>query len=326
MKVKIGKFNRIPSDSEEAPGNWYDLSPSLPSSLEVENFVDHLNKECEATARVDTPKDSPPTAPSIGETLQLLVVPAEEPQAGSPRPLPILRTPPRSPFEDGMTEDLPLPDLPGETPPGVEATVSPPTDLNQEERSQKEHTREEKEDSVPQDRTETVSISGTPPSVARPRLQTAAKKCPRKEFRDTTAQVAKTKEPSKKSKRLTALQEIRKLQTSFQDLIPFAPFARLVRELCNELVEMHFTKEAIQALRSAGEAYLLEVLEKANLACRHAGRCTLQPNDVRLVRRVLDHDTSMGCTEETLRNYKLDFLKDRAKRITLAEAMTKEAI
>ena len=159
-----------------------------------------------------------------------------------------------------MTEDLPLPDLPGETPPGVEATVSPPTDLNQEERSQKECTREEKEDSVPQDRTETVSISGTTPSVARPRLPTAAKKCPRKEFRGTAAQVAKTKEPFKKSKCLTALQEIRKLQTSFQDLIPFAPFARLVRELCSELVEMRFTKEAIQALRSAGEAYLLEVL------------------------------------------------------------------
>ena len=154
LKVKIGKFNRIPFDTEEAPSNWYDLSPLLPSSPEVENFADHLNKECEATARVHTPPGSPPTAPSIGETLQLLVVPAEEPQAGSPRPLPILCTPPRSPFEDGMTEELPLPDLPGETPPGVEATVSPPTDLNQEEHSQKECTREEKEDSVPQDRTE----------------------------------------------------------------------------------------------------------------------------------------------------------------------------
>ena len=133
LKVKIGKFNRIPSNSEEAPGNWYDLSPSLPSSPEVENFVDHLNKECEATARVDTPPDSPPTAPSIGETLQLLVVPAEEPQAGSPRPLPILHTPPRSPFEDGMTEDLPLPDLPGETPPGVRSYCEPPYRLKSRE-------------------------------------------------------------------------------------------------------------------------------------------------------------------------------------------------
>ena len=89
---------------------------------------------------------------------------------------------------------------------------------------------------------------------------------------------------------------------------------------------MHFTKEAIQALRSGAEAYLLEILEKSNLACRHAGRCTLQPKDVRLVRRVLDHDVSMGCTEEALQGYKLDFLKDRANRITLAEAKSKEAI
>ena len=89
---------------------------------------------------------------------------------------------------------------------------------------------------------------------------------------------------------------------------------------------MHFTKEAIQALRSGAEAYLLEILEKSNLACRHAGRCTLQPKDVRLVRRVQDHDVSMGCTEEALQGYKLDFLKDRAKRFTLAEAKRKEAL
>ena len=136
----------------------------------------------------------------------------------------------------------------------------------------------------------------------------------------------KTKEPSRKPKRLTALQKIRKLQKSFEDLIPFAPFARLVRELCHELVEMRFTKEAIQALRSGAEAYLLEILEKSNLACHHVGRCTLQPKDVWLVRRVLDHDVSMGCTEEALQGYKLDFLEDRAKRVTLAEAKSKEAL
>ena len=136
----------------------------------------------------------------------------------------------------------------------------------------------------------------------------------------------KNKEPSRKPKHLTALQEIRKLQKSFEDLIPFAPFARLVRELCHELVEMHFTKEAIQALRIGAEAYLLEILEKSNLAYCHAGRCTLQPKDVRLVRRVLNHDVSMGCTEEALQGYKLDFLKGRAKCVTLAEAKSKEAI
>ena len=44
------------------------------------------------------------------------------------------------------------------------------------------------------------------------------------------------------------------------------------------------------------------------------------------MRRVLHHDVSMGCTEEALQGYKLDFLKDRAKRVTLAEAKSKEAI
>ena len=298
--MKIGKFvnNRIPSDGEDASGDWHDLTPSLPSSPEVESFVECLNQECEAAAKADTPPASPPPEATIGETLQLLDMPAPEgQQMGSPRPLPILHNPPRSPFEEGMTEDLPLPDIPSEE---VEATISSTMENvlekpRHEERSQEvvpvESTPVAPE---PQVSAEAVSISGTPPLTARPRFPTAAKKCPRKEFRGQPATTAKVKEAHWKPKRLTALQEIKKLQKSFEDLIPFAPFSRLVWELCRELVEMRFTKEAIQALRSSGEAYLLEIFEKANLACRHAGRCTLQPKDIRLVRRVLDHDVSMG--------------------------------
>ena len=79
LKVKIGKFtNRKPSDSEEAPGDWHDLSPSLPSSLEVESFVEHLNQECEASTKANTPPGSPPPEATIGETLQLLEVPVSE--------------------------------------------------------------------------------------------------------------------------------------------------------------------------------------------------------------------------------------------------------
>ena len=153
----------------------------------------------------------------------------------------------------------------------------------------------------------------------------AATKCPRKEFQGNVQRTVKPKEPCQKPKCLTALQEIRKLQTSFYDILPFVPFGRLVQELCRELVEMHFTKEAIQALRSGAEAYLLEIFEKANLACQHAGRCTLQPKDIRFVRRVLDHDVTMGCSEEAIHGWRMDILKDRAKRITLDEAKTKEA-
>ena len=88
---------------------------------------------------------------------------------------------------------------------------------------------------------------------------------------------------------------------------------------------MRFTKEALQALRSGAEAYLLEILEKANLACGHAGRCTLKDKDIHFVRRVLDHDVSMGCTEASIQAWQKDLLKERAKRITLKEALTKEA-
>ena len=37
------------------------------------------------------------------------------------------------------------------------------------------------------------------------------------------------------------------------------------------------------------------------------------------MRRVLDHDISMGSTEESIQAWKLDILKDRAKWITLKE-------
>ena len=42
------------------------------------------------------------------------------------------------------------------------------------------------------------------------------------------------------------------------------------------------------------------------------------------MRRLLDHDVSMGCSDEILQGYQLDFLKDRAKRIMLDEAKSKE--
>ena len=323
LKIKIGQYckNQIPSDDEEAAGDWTDLTPSLPSSPEVADFVDKINQETEVT--VHSPPGTPPLAePSIGATLALLDVPIQpEPLIASPRPLPLLHTPPRSPFEEGMTEDLPVSDYAAGEEQNPEEAVSSTTGGQSEEASQEVYTSEQQ---VPQVTAETISTSGTPPPSARPKFPVAAMKCPRKEFQGKAQRVMKAKEPRQRPRRLTALQEIRKLQTSFEDILPFAPFARLVRELCSDLVQMRFTKEAIQALRSSAEAYLLEIFEKANLACRHAGRCTLQPKDIRFVRRVLDHDTSMGNSEEAIRDWNLDVLTDRAKRITLKEARSKE--
>ena len=125
LKVKIGKFskNQVPSDGEDAPANWHDLTPSLPSSPEVETFVNQLNEEHETVVRANTPPHSPPQEATIRETLQELDVPVMEKQSErSSRPLPILHTPPRSPFEEGMIEDLPVQNPPVEVP--VSAEVS----------------------------------------------------------------------------------------------------------------------------------------------------------------------------------------------------------
>ena len=281
--------------------------------------MDRLNQESDAAAH--TPPGTPPPEQSIRETLAMLDVPApQEPVVGSPRPLPLLHTPPHSPFKEGMTEDLPLPDLPAD-PLGAETAISSTTGGQPEEVSQAES---EPESPVSLVSAETISTSDTPPPAAKPKYPTAATKCPRKEFHGK-AQRIKPKEPREKPKKLTALQEIKRLQTLFEDILPFAPFTRLVRELCSDLVQMRFTKEAIQALRSVAEAYLLEIFEKGNLAYWHARRCILQPKDMRFVRRVLDHDISMGSTEESIQAWKLDVLKDRAKRIMLKEATSKEA-
>ena len=74
--MKIGQYSKnwIPSDDEEAPGDWTDLISSLPSSPEVAEFVDRLNQESDVPIAVHTPPGSPPLEASIGETLALLDV------------------------------------------------------------------------------------------------------------------------------------------------------------------------------------------------------------------------------------------------------------
>ena len=172
---------------------------------------------------------------------------------------------------------------------------------------------------------ETVSEVSTLPVTAHPTFPTAAKKCPRKEFRDLQKSTQQAKKPLQPPKTLTALHEIRKMQSTFDDILLFAFFSRLIKELSRELVEMRFTREAIQAFQSGAEAYLLEIFEKANIACMHAGRYTLQLKDIRVVQRILDHDVILGCTKESIDAWKLDLVKYRAKHLRYKQAKTKEA-
>ena len=84
-----------------------------------------------------------------------------------------------------------------------------------------------------------------------------------------------------------ALREIRHYQKKTNLLIKRAPFARLVKEIAQDLmVEMRFRSSAISALQEAAEAYLVGLFEDTNLCAIHAKRITIMPRDIQLARRI----------------------------------------
>ena len=84
-----------------------------------------------------------------------------------------------------------------------------------------------------------------------------------------------------------ALREIRKYQKSTKMLLGKAPFQRLVRELCNDMMNLpKFQSTALLALQEAAEAYLVVILEDTNLCALLAGRITITVQDMRLARRI----------------------------------------
>ena len=130
-------------------------------------------------------------------------------------------------------------------------------------------------------------------------------------------------EPRRKKKKprsLTALQEIRKYQSEVEPLLPLLPFIRVVRDLLNDRGPYRITREAILALRTAVEDYLVSTLEGANLACMHRNRCTLAPQDIRLYRRLRGEDEKIGQTQESRDARRRDWEKFREGRLTLVEA------
>ena len=86
---------------------------------------------------------------------------------------------------------------------------------------------------------------------------------------------------------VVALREIRKYQKGTQLLCLKAPFQRLVREVAQDFkTDLRFQSHAVEALQSAGEAYLVGVMEDTNLCTIHAKRVTIGPRDVQLARRL----------------------------------------
>lgn len=100
---------------------------------------------------------------------------------------------------------------------------------------------------------------------------------------------ARKKPARRRRPNVRALQEIRKYQRSTEVLIPRLPFARVVREICHHFKEdVRIQPQAFQALQEATEAYIVEILNDANLCALHAKRVTLQTRDIQLARRIRD--------------------------------------
>lgn len=85
-----------------------------------------------------------------------------------------------------------------------------------------------------------------------------------------------------------ALKEIRQYQKSTDLLLRRLPFARLVREIQQEMsnVAYRWQGTAIMALQEAAEAHLVGLFEDCNLCAIHAKRVTIQPKDMQLARRL----------------------------------------
>ena len=86
---------------------------------------------------------------------------------------------------------------------------------------------------------------------------------------------------------MQALKEIQKYQKGADLLIRKLPFQRVVREITQQRMEgLRFQSAAILVLQEAGEAFLVDLLEQANLCAIHAKRVTIMPKDIQLAHRI----------------------------------------
>ena len=84
--------------------------------------------------------------------------------------------------------------------------------------------------------------------------------------------------------RSKALREVRAEQSRVSNIIPTAPFNRLVREMTNEYTteDIRFRKDALEALQVDAEDYVIGMFHDANLIAIQGNRETLHVEDVKL--------------------------------------------
>ena len=109
-------------------------------------------------------------------------------------------------------------------------------------------------------------------------------KAPQKEF----LKAGKVKKTRKYQPGTVALWEIRQFQKSTKLLIRKLPFSWLVHEIAQEMgkTDLHFQGSAIICLQEAAEAFLVGLMEDANLCAIHVKQVTIMPKDIQLARHI----------------------------------------
>ncbi|KAE8219072.1 hypothetical protein CF319_g7167 [Tilletia indica] len=96
------------------------------------------------------------------------------------------------------------------------------------------------------------------------------------------------------------LRDIHRYQKSTEHLLGKLPFRRYVREITQNMTPpgtrkiyeamwyegYRFQASALEALQDAAEDYLVEIFQDCNAAAVHAGRVTIMPQDIALVRKL----------------------------------------
>ena len=86
---------------------------------------------------------------------------------------------------------------------------------------------------------------------------------------------------------MQALKEIQKYQKGADLLIRRVPFQRLVRDIVQKRREgLKVQSLAVWALQEVGEAFLVGLMEQANLCTIHAKWVTIMPRDIQLACRI----------------------------------------
>lgn len=95
----------------------------------------------------------------------------------------------------------------------------------------------------------------------------------------------------KTPQRLGVLKEVKRLQNSYNLLIPRLPFQRVVREVLQSVrgnIDYRLQAYAIAALHESAEILLTQLFEDATQLANHRSRVTVAVKDYNLARKLLE--------------------------------------